>query len=388
MAQDPIGDAQPASAFTCNVCLEAGFSITKPDVEIYTGQANKMWKCREFEIMASNGEFGRDVCAIVQGYALRDCGCEDGYGSPPPEQPIIDLGSICNVCGGENGSDLDQVTYPEAFVDTGVGISAKCGFLYTHGFMGAFTKAQCDTIQKTVGAPCGCGTAAAQVPPTAAPVSTQPPTSSTISSPTGPPPTVAVTASPTSAPTQGATPTQAPAVAVTPAPTITATTTPPTRAPTTASPAVTVEPTPIPTTLAPATPQPTTQQPTALDSDATTNEQPPPTYAVSTTLKPTALPTTKMSLEQTTSAPVDTPSPTTNEPTTTPSEPPTTKPCLASGEACTDTSDCCRGLCLDDMCDEDVLSLTSSVTSSAWRHYSMLSSTAMWLVVALLAQGL
>ena len=84
--------------------------------------------------MAGNGEFGAAVCSIVhsivQGYVLRDCGCDDGYGSPPPQQPYIDFGSICNICGGEGGSDLVQVTKPEAFVDTGVGISTKCQFLY------------------------------------------------------------------------------------------------------------------------------------------------------------------------------------------------------------------------------------------------------------------
>lgn len=67
---------------------------------------------------------------IVQGYVLRDCGCDDAYGSPPLQQPYIDFGSICNICGGEGGSDLVQVTKPEAFMDTGVGISTKCQFLY------------------------------------------------------------------------------------------------------------------------------------------------------------------------------------------------------------------------------------------------------------------
>jgi hypothetical protein len=54
--------------------------------------------------MAGNGEFDADVCLIVLGYVLRDfCGCDDGYGSPPPQQPYIDFGSICNIAEARVG---------------------------------------------------------------------------------------------------------------------------------------------------------------------------------------------------------------------------------------------------------------------------------------------
>jgi hypothetical protein len=79
------------------------------------------------------------------------------YGNQPPEQPNVDLGAICNICGGDGGSDLDQVTKPEACVDTGMGISAKCHFLYKHVVEGAFTSGHCTMLQKTVRSLCGCG---------------------------------------------------------------------------------------------------------------------------------------------------------------------------------------------------------------------------------------
>jgi hypothetical protein len=45
--------------------ISSAFSITKPNVEIYTGDINKTWKCSELKIMAGNGEFDADVCLIV-----------------------------------------------------------------------------------------------------------------------------------------------------------------------------------------------------------------------------------------------------------------------------------------------------------------------------------
>jgi hypothetical protein len=48
---------------TCNVCISSAFSITKPNVKIYTGDINKTWKCSELKIMAGNGEIhqGREI---------------------------------------------------------------------------------------------------------------------------------------------------------------------------------------------------------------------------------------------------------------------------------------------------------------------------------------
>jgi len=341
------------SSYPCYVCLSPQFHITKPDVAIYTGQVNKMWKCGEFETMAKNGEFGRDVCSIVQGYALRDCGCDDGLGSPPPEQPVIDFGVMCNVCGGEGGSDMDQVSYPEAFVDTGVGVSATCEFLYVHGFKGAFTSGQCATIQNTVRGPCGCGPVV-QVPQTPAPVTVAPTVSPTVS-PTESPPIY------TPPPTQGAT-TQSPVTLApfTLDPTMAATTPAPIPEVSTQAPVAATEPATPPTMTDIFGAIPSAQLPTASAFDSTNQL---PTYAVNTqdptvSIEPTEPPVSTM---PPTIAPTENP---TKLPTSEPSGEPTKLACLESGEACDKASDCCLGLCDYGLCSVEVLTLTTPVTSS------------------------
>ena len=335
--QDTIGDEQ---SFSCNVCTSPEYSITKPNAKIYTG--NKRWTCSDFEAMARNREFGRDVCSIVQGYALQYCGCDDGFGSPPPEQPVIDYGAVCNVCGGEGGSEIDKVTYPEALVDTGVGIRVTCEFLYEHGFKGAFTREQCKTVQSVVREPCGCGLVANALP---------------TALPTGKPPAP----SPTTPPTQGAT-AESPVTPAPISPNPTSSLTPETTTqPPVSTPESTLDSTSLPTMSATIS---MSQRPTQFPTEAYSSNQLP-------TIASTPPPQTIFSLP--TTQPEFAP---TNGPTSITTSKPADKPseiaCLDSGEACEDASECCQGLCDVGVCSEEVFTLTNPVTSSARQMYGVI----------------
>jgi hypothetical protein len=141
----------------CNVCGQPGFAPTL-NTKIYVGA--QYWYCSEF--VSRSNEFDANTCAVVQSYALANCGCQNAYRSPPPPPPL-NLGTMCNVCGGSNGSNLHS---PPASMwnynvgAVGLGITATCGFFFETAMQGAFgapDSSSCHSLQESTRAICSCG---------------------------------------------------------------------------------------------------------------------------------------------------------------------------------------------------------------------------------------
>ena len=142
---------------SCEVCGQAGFAPTL-NTQIYVGA--QYWYCSEF--VSRSNEFDADTCAIVQSYALASCGCQNAYRSPPPPAPV-NLGNMCNICGGPNGSNLHSPAASKRNSNVGsntLGITATCGYFYQTALQGAFggpDNANCRTLQEATRAICYCG---------------------------------------------------------------------------------------------------------------------------------------------------------------------------------------------------------------------------------------
>ena len=283
----------------CPICIDPIFSITLPDNKVYMSGSSTYWFCSE--LVTISNRFKPNQCAIAQSYALKDCGCQDAYRSPPPPPPI-NLLNMCNMCGGPNGSDLWEPGDTEWNSNVGsgsLGITSTCGSFYQTGLQGAFggqDSSNCRTLQESTRAICYCtGPSVDELAPPPEPVPALPPTLVPVTPTLAPMNPTLPPINPTLPPVN---PTLPP---VTP-------TLPPTSNPTTApiTPA-TLSQTPNPTTapVTPATPPPTFYPISSLDSS-------PISAPVTLTTSPTTLPPTSSAPEKsvtpaTTSPPTLTP---------------------------------------------------------------------------------
>jgi hypothetical protein len=139
--------------YPCEVCGAAGFAPTL-DTKVYVGA--QYWYCSEFVSRAA--DFAPDICSVAQAYALRDCGCHD-YNLQPPPSPVVNLSTMCNICGGPNGSDLHAIdpSLANYNVGTGLGDTLTCGVVFQKGLAGDYQDDYvCHTVQESTRAICGC----------------------------------------------------------------------------------------------------------------------------------------------------------------------------------------------------------------------------------------
>ena len=142
---------------SCEVCGAPGYYPTL-NTKIYVGA--QYWFCDEFVSRAN--EFDTNTCSIVQAYTLAQCGCQNANRSPPPASPL-NLATMCNICGGPNGSDLYSPHSSKWNFNVGSGslaVMATCGFFYETAKQGAFGGPQdqnCHTLQESTRGICWCG---------------------------------------------------------------------------------------------------------------------------------------------------------------------------------------------------------------------------------------
>lgn len=145
--------------YYCDVCGAPGFAPTL-ETKIYVGA--QYWYCSEFVMRAF--EFDPAVCSVVQAYAIRDCGCQDYFRQSPPA-PFVTLTTMCNICGGPNGSDLHSINpgLENFLVGTGLGdipgyeTTLTCGNIFRNGLAGHYQDPViCSRVQESTRAICGC----------------------------------------------------------------------------------------------------------------------------------------------------------------------------------------------------------------------------------------
>jgi hypothetical protein len=139
----------------CEVCGAAGYAPTVNATKIDVGA--QYWYCPE--LVSRSNEFNNDTCLIVQSLALKNCGCQNVNRNPLPAAPI-NLTTMCNICGGPNGSDLHAPKPAQWNANVGaLGDTKTCGFFYQNALQGAFggqDNINCITLQESTRAICGC----------------------------------------------------------------------------------------------------------------------------------------------------------------------------------------------------------------------------------------
>jgi len=147
---------QSALGADCEPCGDSQYQITTPSATFDAGV--ERLSCKDLITFSGDRRQGTDVCYLIVNYALQHCNCLDGSGNAAPDLPYYDETAPCNICGGDNGSDLwtTDPTLAEVSVPTSLGISVKCEFLFQTGLQGAFLPSQCPSVQQATRVACGC----------------------------------------------------------------------------------------------------------------------------------------------------------------------------------------------------------------------------------------